>query len=52
MQDASSVFGEMPQQYGYHNLDSQNLFLADGTERRYFALPEDYPLEHATPPIS
>jgi hypothetical protein len=43
---------EMPKSYGFNNLNSQHLFLADGTERRYFVLPEDYPLEQTTPPIS
>jgi hypothetical protein len=46
------MFGEMPQSYGFHNLNRQSLFLADGTEYTYFTLPADYPLEQATPPGS
>jgi len=46
------VFAEMPQPYGLHNLNNQSLFLADGIERSYYALPEDYALEQVTPPMS
>jgi hypothetical protein len=49
MQDTSSVFGEMPEQYGFHNLSSQTVFQADGTEHSYYKLPENYPLEIASP---
>jgi hypothetical protein len=37
MQDASSVFGEMPEQYGFHNLSRQTVFRADVTEHSYYA---------------
>jgi hypothetical protein len=37
----------LPYRYGFDNLNSRSVFLADGTERRYFALPEEYPLERA-----
>jgi hypothetical protein len=30
MKDASSVFGEIPKQYGFHNLSRQTVFRADG----------------------
>jgi hypothetical protein len=40
---------ETPQSYGFHNLNRQNLFLADGTEQSYFTLPADYPLERDVP---
>lgn len=42
------VPGEMRQSYGFNTLISQSVFLADGTERRYYALPEDYPLESSS----
>ena len=42
------MFGEIPQSYGFHNLNSQSVFLADGTERDYFTPSADYPLEQAT----
>lgn len=41
-----------PQPYGFHNLNRQSVFLADGTEHSYFTLPADYPLEQATPTMS
>jgi hypothetical protein len=49
MKDASSVFGEIPEQYGVHNLSRQTVFRADGTEHSYYTLPENYPLELASP---
>jgi hypothetical protein len=49
MQDASSVFSQMPEQYGFHNLSRQTVFRADGTEHSYYRLPENYPLELACP---
>jgi hypothetical protein len=39
----------MPERYDFHNLNLQTVFRADGTEHSYFALPENYPLELATP---
>ena len=38
----------MPQSYGFHNLNRHSVFLADGSEHSYFALPENYSLEQAT----
>jgi hypothetical protein len=43
---------EVPQSYGFNNLISQSVSLADGTQRRYYALPEDYPLKQTSPPMS
>lgn len=40
-----------PQSYGFHNLNRQSVFLADGTECSYFTLPADYPLERAVPEL-
>ena len=45
------VFDEMPQQYDFHNLCHKTVFLSDGIERNYYALPEDYSLKKATPPL-
>jgi hypothetical protein len=49
---AQEMFGEMAQSYGFHNLNRQSLFPADGTEHSYFTLSADYPLEQATTPGS
>jgi hypothetical protein len=49
---AQEMFGEMPQSYSLHNLNSRSVFLVDGTEHRYYALPEEYPLEQAPQPMS
>jgi hypothetical protein len=42
----------MPQAYGFHNLNRQSVYLADGTKHNYFTLPPDYPLDQSTPPVS
>jgi hypothetical protein len=42
----------VPQAYGFHNLNRQSLYLADGTEQNYFTLPADYSLQQSTPPVS
>jgi len=49
---ASSMFDELPQSYGFHKLKRQSISLADGTERSYFTLPAEYPLEQASAPMS
>ena len=38
----------MPQSYGFSNLNRRSLFLADGNQRSYYALPENYSLQCAT----
>jgi hypothetical protein len=43
---------ELPHYYGFKNLKRQTVFLADGTERSFYALPEEYPLKQATLPMS
>ena len=42
----------LPHHYGFDNLNRRSVFLADGTEHSYYALPADYPLELATQPLS
>jgi len=42
---------EVPKSYGFNDLISQSVILADGTERRYYVLSEDYPLNQVTPPM-
>ena len=37
-----------PQPYGFHNLNCHSVLLADGTERSYYALPQNYSIEQAT----
>jgi hypothetical protein len=45
------VYGEIPEQYGFHNLNRQNVFLADGTEHSYYVLRGDSSAEQVTPPM-
>jgi hypothetical protein len=42
----------LPYHYGFDNLNSRSVSLADGTQRRYYVLPEDYPLKQTSPPMS
>jgi hypothetical protein len=43
---------EVPKYYGFHNLNRQSVFRADGTEHSYFTLPADYPLDQDTTSVS
>jgi hypothetical protein len=40
---------EVPESYGFNNLSSHSVFLADGTECIYYALPENFALERVVP---